>query len=384
MHVLYVCHEYPPAATGGIGPSVRTLARGIARMGHRASVVGFYSEPLVEDDHGVTVYRVRPTKTVRFIHWLLMRRQLRREILAIHARDPIDVIEWPDYEGWFWRPLPQVANVLKVHGTNMSHRLHGLGRRKRLIEWLELRTLRRLRNWIGVSAWFNSEWRQIANVKPAHETVVYNPVDPELFKPSDHRRQPGLVMYAGGLKRRKGVLALARAARIFLKRVPGSQLLLVGAPADLTPQQVCSEAGDMAGRIKFVPHVSQAELVKYLASATVYAMPSLYESCGNTWIEAMSCQTPVVGSWLSCGPEIVEHERTGLLSDPNQPEQIAANVMHLLNNPDRARAMGRAGRQRVLDRFAIDVAAKTSLLFYKQCANVDFAHKRPASTLGIR
>src|SRR5262249_24618667 len=153
------------------------------------------------------------------------------------------------------------------------------------IEHVELRALRSIPNWIGVSHWFNEEWKQIADVMPKHETVVYNPVNTKIFRPISEGKNPGLVLYAGGLRRRKGVQTLARAARIFLSQVPGSKLVLIGFPADMTEKELRAEAGPVADKLEFIPFMDQTGLARYMASAAVYAMPSWYESCGNTWLE---------------------------------------------------------------------------------------------------
>jgi glycosyltransferase involved in cell wall biosynthesis len=357
---------------GGIGAAVATLARGMVRAGHRVSVMGVYPEAAIEDDHGVAVYRLalpRRPLGIRGLNWYLMRRKLRAHVARLHAREPIDVVEWPDYQGTFWRPIRGIVDVVKVHGTALSHRRHGLGGR---IPWttaiLEMRTLRKIRNWVGVSEWFNAEWRQVANVKPDREVIVYNPVDTGLFAPvQPEKRRKGLVFYSGALRARKGVKALIQAADIFLQEVPHARLVLMGYESDLKKQDLLALAPRVADRIEFMPFADQRKVAEFMAAAEVFAMPSLYESCGNGWVEAMSCGVPAIGSTWSCGPEIVADGETGFLADPAQPQDIAEKIIRLLTDPALAGRMGAAGRQRALERFSIDVGVKRSEEFYRQC-----------------
>jgi glycosyltransferase involved in cell wall biosynthesis len=369
MHILYICHEYPPAVAGGIGPAVATIGRGMVQAGHRVSALGFDNAAGVENDQGVRVYRYTRPPARRLLRWWQHRRFLQRQILDLHAREPIDLIEWPDFGGWYWRKIPGVVDVVKVHGTTISHRIHGIQPNRQIAtEALELRTLRRIPNWIGVSHWFNAEWRAYANVKPARETVVYNPVDMNLFRPTGEPRDPNLVVYAGGLRRRKGVPVLAAAARVFLARRPATRLVMIGFPDDVSQDDVRGAAGaDVASRIEFIPYMKQADLASYFSRASVYAMPSLYESCGNTWIEAAACEAPVVGSTLSCGPEVVEDKKTGLLADPARPEDVAEKVLRLLDDPALGRRLGEAGRARAGRMFSLDVAVAESERFYNLC-----------------
>jgi glycosyltransferase involved in cell wall biosynthesis len=152
--------------------------------------------------------------------------------------------------------------------------------------------------------------------------------------------------------------------------------------SDLTKSDVLALAGEAASRIEFLPFMPQAELAKRLARAAAFVMPSLYESCGNGWIEAMACGVPVIGSLWSCGPEVVSHGETGLLCDPESPEDIADKVKTVMRDRDLAMRLGRAGRRAALERFSVGKAAETSERFYRLClANASLSIK-PRSAAG--
>jgi glycosyltransferase involved in cell wall biosynthesis len=364
MHIVSIYHEYPPTVAGGIGTGVAVLARGMARAGHRVTVVGFYAgvrNDRIDYDNGVAVHRYALAGNPIVRRW-----RLRQRLKKIHSDVPIDVIEWTDYGGWYLTSVCGATDVVKVHGGQISHRIHGFEKRRtRGKEYLELHTLRKIPNWIGVSQWFNDEWRQFLGVSPKRETIVYNPVDPRVFVPG--ARRANIVVYSGGLRRRKGVLALAKAARIFLPANPGCKLLIVGFDSDLKLEEVLREAAEGAAQIEFMPFMTQERLATVIASAGIFAMPSLYESCGNGWIEAMSCALPVVGSTRSCGPEVVADGQTGLLADPENPADVADKITRLLRNPDWAAQLGQAGRRCVMERFSLDIAVMKSEQFYNAC-----------------
>jgi glycosyltransferase involved in cell wall biosynthesis len=371
MHVLYICHEYPPTAAGGIGTAVANLARGMAKAGHKVSVMGHYyflKKQTVENDEGVTVYRFPRSRHNDPVNLSIMRWLLRQHIKALHQRHPIDIIEWPDFEGWYWLPIQGIRDVVKLHGGRISHRVHGLGPKKLYFEFLELRTLRNLRNWIGVSQWFNDEWRSYTGIQPSRETIVYNPVNTKMFCPSPETSKTKVVLYSGGMRQRKGIGALSKAARIFLADNPDATLVMVGfETGDMLKKDVLRAAGPVASQVAFKEFMPQNDLARIMSQAAVYVMPSLYESCGNGWIEAQSCGIAVVGSVFSCGPEIVQDGRTGLLADPTKPEDIASKVTLLLKSSQLAKAMGEAGRKNALERFSVEIGVSRSERFYKEC-----------------
>lgn len=367
MHIVFTCNEYPPTVAGGIGTAVATLARGLVRHGHRVSVIGLYPhESSVEEDAGVNVYRLERIRRNRLTGWFWERRKLRQRIWQLHNEQPIDIVEWPDFDGWWLKPIQGIVDVLKLHGGRISHSVHGFAPHATIEECLELRMMRRLKKWLGVSRWFTDEWRAFSGARPDIEEIVYNPVDTEIFRPCNNW-DPRMVFYSGGLRVRKGVIALAEAARIFLTQNPGAQLVMATFESDVTKQKLLETAGPVARQIKFLPFMTQSELATHLARAAVFVMPSHYESCGNGWVESMACAVPVIASKLSCGPEIVADGTTGFLVDPTHPNEIADKVNCILNQPQLREMLGRAGRDRAMNLFSLETVVEKSIQFYGRC-----------------
>lgn len=379
MHIVYICHEYPPSVAGGIGTAVAVLARGMVRRGHTVSVLGIYKgRGSVESDEGVTVHRLPEHPSHRTVYWLTSRWQLRQALRQLHAETPVDIIEWPDWDGQRLFGIRGIRDVLKVHGGRVSHRVHGLGPKLPVREFFELRMMRNMKNWVGVSQWFNEEWKTFSGARPARECVVYNPVNVNIFKPAE-TRDPNLIFYSGGLRKRKGVHTLARAAATFLRDLPKARLVMATFESDMKKEEVLGLAGEVANRIEFLPFMSQTELARHLARANVFVMPSLYESCGNGWVEAMACGVPVVGSLLSCGPEVVAEGETGFLCDPENPGNVAKKVTLLMENRDLATRMGLAGRRAAIERFSVEKGAATSERFYRRCVENRVVRRQPGS-----
>jgi starch synthase len=98
--------------------------------------------------------------------------------------------------------------------------------------------------------------------------------------------------------------------------------------------------------------------------------PSVYEPFGLVILEAMACETAVVASRVGGIPEIVVDGETGFLIDfdPNDPEEfataLAQKIRLLLDDPQRASAMGEAGRRRAVQSFGWpSIAARTLDLY---------------------
>jgi starch synthase len=124
------------------------------------------------------------------------------------------------------------------------------------------------------------------------------------------------------------------------------------------------------------------EVIQILSHATVFACPSIYEPLGIVNLEAMACETAVVATATGGIVEVVDDGVTGMLvpfepgdpatREPDDPQAFAvAFAQHLdavLSDPARAEAMGKAGRARVVERFAWPAIAEETAALYRRLA----------------
>lgn len=111
------------------------------------------------------------------------------------------------------------------------------------------------------------------------------------------------------------------------------------------------------GRIDRSTPEGDAEIARLQREATIYAMPSIYDPMPNVFLEAMTYELPCIASQAGSMPEMVADGETGLLVPPRDPDALLAAMRRLAEDPDAARRMGEAGRERVLSRFTWDGVA---------------------------
>jgi phosphatidyl-myo-inositol dimannoside synthase len=121
--------------------------------------------------------------------------------------------------------------------------------------------------------------------------------------------------------------------------------------------------------------VSEGDLPRYYRAGNVFAMPCRnrlggleVEGWGNVFIEAAACAKPVVVGDSGGAREALIDGETGLLVDGANVDAVADAVGDLLSDPDRARAMGEAGRARVLRNHHWPDIARTLTLWLQQAA----------------
>jgi glycosyltransferase involved in cell wall biosynthesis len=162
-----------------------------------------------------------------------------------------------------------------------------------------------------------------------------------------------LLGLAGNVQPRKGIHVAVAAMPRILAAVPAARLVIVGAlrHVDYLPQvRAEAERLGVASQILWLGH--RDDVRELLPALDVYLQPSLAEPLGLAIIEAMAVGLPVVASDVGGIPEVVVHGETGILVPPGDSAALADASIALLQDPAARRAMGRAGRQRVLREFA--------------------------------
>lgn len=104
----------------------------------------------------------------------------------------------------------------------------------------------------------------------------------------------------------------------------------------------------LASQVIFANSLPQKELLSYYQKADVAINPSLSEAFGMSLVEAMATETPVIATKIGGMPEIVDDGVTGLITEPGNTQALAEAIIKIISNPPLGRAMGKAGRKKVL------------------------------------
>lgn len=204
-------------------------------------------------------------------------------------------------------------------------------------------------------------------------SVLYPGADVDAFHPDlpfeDIREAHGvvdrpLVVCVSRLVPRKGQDVLIRAMGRVRSRVPDAALLIVGEGPYRKALETLA-ADSPPGAVMFAGEVPERDLPRYYRAGDVFAMPCRtrragleVEGWGNVFIEAAACGRPVIAGDSGGAREALVDGVTGLLVDGSNVGAVADAVASLLEDPERARGMGAAGRARVERHYAWPRAAE--------------------------
>jgi sugar transferase (PEP-CTERM/EpsH1 system associated) len=193
--------------------------------------------------------------------------------------------------------------------------------------------------------------------------VVANGVDLSRFDFAgngvDYKTRLGLPANAlvfGAIGRMVAVKAyplLLQAAKLVCQEIPQAHLLLVGDGPLLEALVQMARDHGLMNRVHFLG--GRKDVPEILRGLDVYVLSSESEGMSNTILEAMASGLPVVATAVGGNPELVVAGETGLLVPVNNAEAIAGAIVKLLRAPEQRWQMGQRGRQRVEEKFSLEV-----------------------------
>ena len=119
------------------------------------------------------------------------------------------------------------------------------------------------------------------------------------------------------------------------------------------------------GKVVYCTNIEWKKAMSILKSSNVLVLPSRMESIPNVIKEAFFLKVPVVATNVGGIPEIVTHEKTGLLVPPNEPKSLANAINHLLENPEYAKKLAEEAHKFLLNNLTWDVLLPKYIKFYE-------------------
>lgn len=181
--------------------------------------------------------------------------------------------------------------------------------------------------------------------------VVPNIIDLARFAPDSAnqlaRRDSPLLIVTRNLEAIYDIATAIRAFAIVCKTWPAARLSIAGSGPELAKLQDLTQIFDLKGKIEFTGRLDNEHMGALYRQADVFINTSVVDNMPNSILESLASGVPVVTTNVGGIPFLVEHERTALLVPPGDPDAVAAAVLALLADHDKARRLSAAGREYV-------------------------------------
>lgn len=192
--------------------------------------------------------------------------------------------------------------------------------------------------------------------------VIHNGIDPQHYRQDAGARKDlkrslqldekaRLLVVVGRLEPQKGHRTLIEALPVIRREFPDAHLVCLGDGGMRLELEGLVKSKGLDQAVRFVGY--QADVSRWLASADLSILPSLFEGLPMAAMESLASGCPIVATAVDGTPEVVSHGETGLLVPPGDPESLARAVLQMLRHPKNARQMAEAGRRLIFERFSV-------------------------------
>jgi glycosyltransferase involved in cell wall biosynthesis len=200
----------------------------------------------------------------------------------------------------------------------------------------------------------------------SYSSVIYNGLEVPSVPPKPLPFDPPKLLCLGRLIPEKGFDLALKAFALIADCFPRARLVIAGdGPARSFLENQVAELG-LRHSVEFVGWVPPEKVPSLLNAATVVIMPSHREGLPSVALEAALMARPVVATRVGGLPEVVLHQKTGLLVDDKDQEALAEAMLFLLNHPDTATALGVAARRRAQEVFSFERYVSAYDTLYKK------------------
>ncbi len=390
LHIALWSPAWPLAQyQNGIITYVHWMRPALEALGHRVSI---FAGEVASDQANSEVYPIRRRIGERVSRWLLGKKRsaaediflfsrlISADILRVHRRDPIDVLEMEESFGWH-------AYIAQRTGIPVLVRLHGPAFLSLIDE--ELRTdfgkerieregaaLRLAKAIVSPCRATLLQTLERHNVTSRHAYHVVYPValhqDTALWDLANCDRNT--ILFVGRFDLRKGADVVLRAFKLALREHRELRLVFVGPDLGLpSPNGLIHFEQYLQGllspefrsRVEYRGRMSNQEVTKLRTRCMVTVIGSRWENPGYTLLEALLQGCPVVSTDAGGCPEHIVHEVTGRLARSEDPTSFATEMLAIINDPVSAARLGEAGRRSVLKCNSPHLIAIASVEIYR-------------------
>ena len=347
-HVLLVLDQFPKALGGG-ERIVLKIAALLPQYGYRASILTFsvHPESAALNSPPCPIYLLPLQRTYDFNAF-----QAALDFRQFLRQQKIQIVQTFFESSDLWAGL--VTRISSKAKLVWSRRDMGILRTPK--HHLGYRLMANVPHAVfAVSEQVRRHCIEIDRIDPARVQTIYNGLDVvdwnTLPRPANAPDKV-VVTTVGNIRRVKGHDVFIKAAAAIVQHFPGVSFSIAGEvlePDYFSELQGLVRDLKLSERFHFVGGVT--DLREHLSSSDIFVLPSRSEGFSNAIVEAMAASLPVVATDVGGNAEAVENGVSGFIIPSDDPAALSEAISRLIFNPSQAKAMGKAGRNLVIEKF---------------------------------
>lgn len=403
MRIAILSFEYPPdTGFGGIGTYAYYQARALAKLGHDVHVFAGATKPGVfhSEHEGVKVTRIKREGCVNGMldgarkkrAWWFQNRVTTavdafEGLAKAHAKKPFDFVESPECgaDAMVSSTMLAVPTAVRFHSpARLIMNIYDTPKIDRVLTaFAEQLGINQAAVLTSCSQFLADEvTAKMGERDPIH--VIPNGIDVPLFDrdegidvhgkfglPKDKK----IIFFANRMEERKGIHIVKAMVEKTLAKYPDIAFAFAGRDLfGFMEKRILPWVKDnqLQSRFFYLGQLQLPEVRACLKASSIFLIPSLWENCPYSCLEAMTAGRAIVSSDCGGMPELIEHERTGLLARNGDPESFVQALQRMIEDDGLRARCGAAARAEVEKRLTDVAIGKRSVDVYQA-----FLQKKP-------
>jgi len=305
---------------GGVAQHVRDLIKFLKENGHDIDVIS--------SENTFTI-PIKKLKNPSFLISSFFKTKFMKNYDIVHAQHPIGALAMKNVTG---------KKILTIHGifSEQIRLLHGKSSsnfsnkyEKNAFQWAD-----------AVTAGSKEAYEYYSKLGPK-VSFIPNGIDIDSLPSGIDTRYEKQIIFAGRLSKEKGILTILQVAKNLPEDI---HLLIIG---DGPEKEIVSESVKNNKNIHYLGFQPKEKTIPLIRGSKLLIQPSLVEGISATLLEAMACKTPVIVTNIGGNVELFENDKTGVLIEPENSEELLRKIKFLLNNPIKSKQISDSAFEQV-------------------------------------
>ncbi len=375
MKILIATPIYPPEI-GGPATYTKELCERL-HTAHDITVVAYTGERFpFPGTQLIAISKSRPLP-IRLIRYTLAVWKASRDMDVLYVQNavaaglPVALVS----------SLRRKPFILKFVGDEAWERATQMKKTKKLLEeFLErpeggLRTtlmmmiqgfvLRRAKIVTTPSEYLGKAIQRAYRIDPKRVITNYNAMEETVTLPFETKRVPHQIATTARLTVSKGVDGIIRATALIKKTIPDIHFVVAGEGPEMDNLVALAKELSVESAVTFLGKISRAETWQLRKNSEVYVLNSTYEGLPHTVLTSFAAEIPTVATDIPGTNEAIYNEKTGLLVEPGNTEELAAAIIRLFEDKELCKRLVENGSKLLKEKFSWEAHLKTLNGFFQ-------------------
>jgi glycosyltransferase involved in cell wall biosynthesis len=262
---------------------------------------------------------------------------------------------------------PTVLTVHDIYGKSIKYSPHRIYKINLYLQHTMMRKyfIRKAKHIVSINPYIRNHYESLTN---ADFYEIDNPISNAFFELDSTTEEAHRIIDVGFISALKRPDLALKAMKIARQDEPRLHLQFAGSVSD---SRLAAGLADyikkhkLDGNVKFLGQLSETEILEAYKQMSILLLPSDLETSPMVVQQAMAAGKPVIATAVGGVPNLIDHERTGILVRADDAEDIARWLVRLSRDPEKRRSIGHEARKVAFSRFRSDVVASKTYEMYK-------------------